>query len=109
MRMIKRGLLPVVLSVLALLGNGCGDPGVLSEAIQVLDNLFSPRTFTTTVGTNVSWVWNGSNPHDVKFSDGGSSSEVQTNGQFDRVFTAVGTYIYGCTIHPGMQGTVEVK
>lgn len=109
MRMIKRGVLCVLFGAFMLLGNGCGSPGAANAVIQVLDNSFSPMTFNARVGEPVSWVWNGSNPHDVKFSDGGSSSDVQTNGQFDRQFTVAGTYLYLCTIHAGMQGQVVVS
>lgn len=98
-----------LLSLLAVLGTACGDPNATATTIQVLDDQFSPQTYTTRVGSTVTWVWNGQNEHDVRFSDGGGSSDIQTNGQYDRKFLVTGTFNYLCTIHPGMVGSVVVQ
>jgi plastocyanin len=35
-------------------------------------------------------------------------SEIQTDGTFTHTFEAAGSHPYVCSVHPGMEGTVEV-
>ncbi len=90
-------------------GGGNNGGGSTSNAISVIDNSFSPSATTVTVGTTVTWTWNGSNQHNVTFDDG-TKSATQSSGTFDRTFDAAGTYKYHCTIHgAAMSGSVTVQ
>ncbi len=110
MRMTKRTPRFLAALVTTVLGAGCSTGGVNgpSYSVSVIDNAFTPKQLTVPVGQNVSWVWSGTQPHDVVFNDG-PSSEVQTNGQFDRSFPTAGTFSYICSLHSGMNGTIIVQ
>lgn len=105
---------------LALLaGAACsGDPGSKAEAhlatteqtVEVKDNAFAPATVSIDVSGTVTWVFaDGAVEHHVLGDNGAFESEDQRDGQFAYTFTKVGTYGYGCTIHPAMRGTVTVR
>jgi plastocyanin len=105
------------LAVLLALGCGGGDSnGPTSpttggaNTVTVGNNFFSPATMTVPVGTAVTWNWApGDVAHNVTFDDG-QHSETQSSGQYQRTFTAAGTYGYHCTIHGAavMSGTITV-
>lgn len=105
------------LAVLLTLGCGGGDSGTPTgpttggaNTVTVGNNFFSPATITVPVGTAVTWNWaQGDVSHNVTFDDG-QHSETQSSGQFQRTFTAAGTFPYHCTIHGAavMSGTVTV-
>jgi plastocyanin len=74
-----------------------------------------------TVGTTVKWAWNSctSDPgygtgetcvsHSVTFDDG-TTSATQSQGTYERMFTAAGTYNYHCSIHgAAMTGSITVQ
>lgn len=78
--------------------------------VQVADDFFTPTAVTATVGSTVTWVWTGANSHNVTFADSTiGNSTTQTTGTFQQVFSVAGTYSYGCTVHPGMTGTVTIQ
>ena len=123
-----------LLLVLTACGGGYGtDPGAYSNpggtnpggttspntVMLQTDNSFSPTTLNVTAGATVTWKWtacDGSGysacpTHNVTFDDGSNvASATQDKGDFNRTFTAAGTYKYHCTIHgSGMSGQVVVK
>lgn len=87
--------------------------------VVAIDNNFLPQTLTVAAGTEVKFVNNGRNDHDV-VPEG--DLEVRTWGvlvedflpgdSYSYVFTTPGTYVYYCTIHgtstAGMFGSIEV-
>jgi plastocyanin len=105
---------PIHLAVLALVAlAACSEhtaPGAGGDStVSVQDNLFSPQQATVSVGTTVTWTWTGSNQHNVTFN-GGPASPTQTAGQYQRLFTAPGSYPYLCTVHGAlMSGTVVAE
>ena len=81
--------------------------------IEVRDNSFSPSTQPVAVGETVTWIWTGSNQHNVTWDTGTpAASATQSSGTYQRAFTQAGTYNYYCSIHggpgSGMHGTVTV-
>jgi plastocyanin len=106
-------------STIALLAAGCGgDDGgggsakVLKagEPIGMKGLRFHPDHVQVTVGQEVQWKNDESVPHDVK-ADSGASFSSKTFGK-DGTFTwtpdKAGTVKYECTLHPGMEGTIDV-
>jgi len=87
----------------------CGDP-TGPGYVTVDDNYFSPTTAHPAASGVVTWMWIGSNPHNVIFDDGIGNSITTTNGTHTRDFTgaAAGTYPYRCTLHLPMVGQVAV-
>jgi plastocyanin len=116
----KRLALLVVTGAVALMlavgGSAAGDSVTAAKGkrVSVRDDRFSPKTIQVPVGGKVTWVWKGSNPHNVTFrkvprGGGKRSSTTKTSGRFARTFKKRGTYRYVCTIHAsiGMKGTVK--
>ena len=103
----------IVTSALTALIAGCSEHSAPSDNpatnVAVQDNFFTPQQFDVAPGGTVSWAWRGSNPHNVTFDDGPASA-TQTDGQYQRQFSAAGTYPYHCTIHGlSMSGSVVVQ
>ena len=103
----------IVTSALTALLAACSQHTAPSESpstnVAVEDNHFTPLQFTVTPGGTVTWAWRGNNLHNVTFDDG-PASDTQRNGQYERQFSAAGTYPYHCTIHGlSMSGSVVVQ
>jgi plastocyanin len=78
-----------------------------------IDNFaFSPRELTVAVGTKVTWVNHDDVPHTATSTArprAFDSRTLDTDGRFEHVFTAPGTYEYFCAVHPHMTGKIIVK
>ncbi len=81
--------------------------GPSTVTVEVDDNFFDPETVDVSVGDTVNWEWVGVEPHNVVGDD--FSSEIQQEGTYEYTFDETGTYQYTCTVHPGMDGVVEVS
>jgi len=95
---------------------GAEPNGVVVEVLAI-DNTFRPETLSVEAGTEVVFVNNGRNAHDVRPADGSDGWGVAADGfepgdRYSLVFGAPGTYAYYCSIHgtatAGMLGTIEV-
>jgi plastocyanin len=99
---------------LALAACGAGDTSTSEAAadtdgptVVIEDLAFEPETLTVEAGDTVTWGWNdGAVQHDVKGDD--FQSEIMSEGTFRHSFDEPGTYVYVCTLHPNMTGTIEV-
>lgn len=83
-----------------------GDAAAGSTIVSVDDNVFEPDSVDVSVGDTVTWEWVGTQPHNVRADD--FESDLQTEGTFEHTFEEVGSHPYVCTVHPGMEGTVDV-
>ncbi|MBK5222235.1 MAG: cupredoxin domain-containing protein [Acidimicrobiia bacterium] len=112
------GLIAAVVLVLGAAGcggdsddgaDGGSDSGGPADAVTVTvdDNFFEPEAVDVATGGTVTWEWVGSETHNVKHDD--FESEFLTEGTFEHTFDEAGTYEYMCTVHPGMEGTVNVE
>ena len=119
--LVRRGAFWIA-TALSLAVAGCGsddptDPGggggtpVVTTAVTVNDNSFSPSAIRVSPGATVTWTFRGAVPHNVNFpSTAIADSQNQTSGTFSAVMpTAAGTYNYSCTLHAGMNGSVQVQ
>jgi plastocyanin len=123
--MLKRILTTAV--VIAALGTslaacgGYGDDSSPSAAAQapaadgttkvsVQDNQFKPADIKVKSGDTVTFTNDGAVAHTVTATDGADfdSGTLAPGKTFSFVAAGHGTITYVCTIHPGMQGTVEV-
>jgi plastocyanin len=103
---------------LAVLAAGCGSDSGGGSATQLgagdvigMKSLrFKPDHVQVPVGQKITWRNDESVGHDVK-ADSGASFSSQTFGK-DKTFTwtpdKAGTVKYECTLHPGMEGTIDV-
>ncbi len=113
-----RLLLPTLALVVLLAGCGSSDGGSGGKAevlqtgtpIEMKSLHFKPVHVQVAVGQQITWHNDESVPHDVK-ADSGASFSSETFGK-DKTYTwtpdKAGTVTYECTLHPGMEGTIDV-
>ena len=111
LRLLRR--LAAIGAVLALAGVlGAGMAGAAGPPkVRLGDNFFKPTKLTVNAGDTVTFVWVGSNTHNVKVTSGPEKfkSPNQSSGSYTRTFPKPGTYKIVCTFHPGMTMTLKVK
>ncbi|WCB91638.1 Amicyanin [Baekduia alba] len=115
-----RRLLPLLAlcSSLAALAAGCGDSdrGGSAQALGAGDVIgmkalhFKPDHVQVPVGQKITWKNDESVPHDVKADSGAdfASKTFGKDGTYAFTPTTAGTIKYECTLHPGMDGTIDV-
>ena len=84
-----------------------GDPEPERTDVSIVNFRFEDAEFTTSAGSTVWWVNDGSAPHTVT-SDDFDSGTIRTGNGFSWTFDEPGEYAYWCKNHPGMEGTVVV-
>jgi plastocyanin len=116
--MFGRLALPAVLLIAIAFAAGCGgDSGGGSattlkpgEPIGMKSLKFHPDHVQVPVGQAITWHNDESIPHDV-VADSGASFQSKTfgkGGTFSWTPDKPGTVKYVCTLHPGMDGTIDV-
>ncbi len=86
-------------------GPAAPEPGDVVVRLVGLD--FEPRSLQVPAGTRVRWQWTDSVVHNVVSEDFASSKELDGGAHAVR-FERSGRFPYRCTLHAGMDGTVEV-
>ncbi|MEO5568853.1 MAG: hypothetical protein ABIR92_10185 [Gemmatimonadaceae bacterium] len=110
---------PGVLRAAAMLGVmvGLSCDRAVEPTPPILDvftpgNTFSPFTATIPVGGTVRFNIFGDD-HNVIFAraTAGAPSDINIvkDVMVERAFSAVGTFPYSCTVHPGMNGEIVVR
>ncbi len=112
---MRRALYLIALSLMAvvLIVPTAGAQQGQNVTVMMQDNYFSPANITVPVGTTVTWVQSGNNPHTTTSYDGLWNSGILPGGSgqsFSFTFDEPGTYAYYCIPHEdqGMVGTVTV-
>ena len=86
---------------------------LVTKAVSVNDNFYTPADVTIEAGDSVQWTWNGVNPHSVTLDPpDGRDSGVHGNAFVYKLkFTNRGTFTYFCTFHGRliMNGSVTVQ
>jgi plastocyanin len=81
-----------------------------ADAVEVKDFSFGPEKLTVTAGSKVTWTFDDSAQHTVRFAQPKVTSKALADGQtFSYTFNTPGTYDYICSIHQYMHGTIVVK
>ena len=100
-------------SVLALAGEmkDTGASGAGQNKIEIKDFAFNPQTITVKSGEKITWINRDEEPHTVvsvekQFK---KSTALDTDQEFTVIAGSPGTYIYFCSVHPKMTGTIIVK
>jgi plastocyanin len=114
---LKRLLLPAAAAA-ALAAAGCGgddnDSSSAAPASQTtvgMKNIkFQPEAIRVKAGQEITWTNDESVPHDVAATSGADfkSETFGKGGTFKFTPTKAGTIEYECTLHPGMDGKIEV-
>lgn len=93
-------------------GNAAPSAGTCPEGSVVIamrDIEFIPENATAQVGDTVCWPNEDDIQHNAVAEDGSFESPLYPGGQiFTATMEEAGTIEYVCTIHPGMDGTIEV-
>jgi plastocyanin len=88
-------------------------------SIGSLSNGFVPTTLTVKRGTSITWTNTDTMDHQIRWTGGrtaqgnmmtqiGGSELLRPGVTYTHVFDTVGAFDYACSIHPTMQGTVNV-
>jgi plastocyanin len=71
---------------------------------------FAPNPISIAAGDTITWTNNDGTAHTSNGDDGSwSSGTIAPGATFSRTFPTAGTFVYHCTIHPNMVGTVTVR
>lgn len=82
---------------------------VRSAKVEIVDFAYDPDPVTIEEGGKVIWQNEDSAPHTATADDGSFDTGTLEEGKLkSETFKEAGTYEYICSIHPEMQGTVEV-
>ena len=81
---------------------------VTVTTISIKDLAFNPADATIKAGDTVKWTNLDSMEHRITSTGKFDSGTLKTGGSFSHIFKTVGTYDYGCSIHPSMKGKIMV-
>jgi plastocyanin len=82
--------------------------GPVAATVTLVHTSFAPAAVTINAGQTVEWKWDdGQVPHNVTFDTFHSSTKIA--GTYFHTFDTPGVYVYRCTIHINMVGTVVVR
>ena len=101
-----------LLATLWLVGAGADAAQKAAEGPRIVmeHQKYEPAKLTVPAGTTVTWINHDADPHTVTASSGEIRSPgLDTDESFSRRFTVPGTYVYFCTLHPLMTGTITVR
>ena len=84
---------------------------VATNAVSMHNIAFNPPAIVVAPGAVVTFTNDDGIGHTVVFNAGGVSpiGEFATGSRTATMPTAPGTYAYHCTIHAGMEGSVQVQ
>ena len=112
--MIKR-LLPLALALagsLTLASASLAESAPLppAETVHIGNFMFDHSALTVRPGTTVTWINDDDIPHTVVAQDQSFRSKVlDTGDRFSFTFAKAGQFVYFCSLHPHMTGTIVVK
>jgi plastocyanin len=85
------------------------EPKQNAWSVSTGDFFFDPSDAAVEVGSSITWINNGGEPHRVAADDGEFDSGALNPGDsFTVVFDRPGKVTYHCAIHPSMAGSVTV-
>lgn len=85
-------------------------PAMAKNAVTIQNMAFSPASLTVKVGDKVTWTNQDAVGHSATADDNSFDTGVIAQGQSgSTTFTKAGTYMYHCSVHPSMHGTIIVQ
>ena len=83
---------------------------MVNGAFGRTNTAYSPSPVTVAVGSTVTFKNDDVAPHDARADNGGFSTPVlQPGGTANVTLATAGSFVYHCSIHPGMVGTITVQ
>ncbi len=89
-------------------GSQSGGAQAAPDSVSIQNFAFNPATITVARGATITWTNNDPTAHTVT-GNGFESGTLGPGDVYKHTFNDAGTFSYGCSIHPNMQGTVIVK
>lgn len=90
--------------------DGNGGSNAPAGTVSSKDRAFSPPTRVVARGETLRFTNSDDEPHTFTADGGAFHSGILAPGKsYDVTLSSVQTLRYHCEIHPGMQGTVEVR
>ena len=110
-RLVLAACLLLAVGAPALAAHAAADAPVTPNRIEIRNFMFMPKTLTVPVGAKVTWINRDEEPHTVVSANGrfAPSKALDSDDRYETTFSKPGTYVYYCTVHPFMTGTVVVK
>ncbi len=112
---MRRLVLPLLSSCLLLTACGSDDESapaaVEGNRVGMKDLQFEPKDITVKAGEKITWVNEESVPHNVVNTQEGQQPKSELfneGGTYAFTPTKAGKISYVCTIHPGMEGSLDV-
>lgn len=89
--------------------NAGGKTATGAFAIEIKNFSFNPKDLTVPAGTTVTWTNLDQVAHTATADKGEfNSGNLNPGESFSFKFETAGTYVYNCSYHPTMQGTITV-
>ena len=112
-----RSFIPALVIALFVIGIGAAAAAENSASsaatvmVDIGDNTFTPASVNANVGDTITWTHKGQRPHDVTSDNGAINSprRMMNGATFSFTVTTPGAINYVCTIHTGMNGTINVQ
>jgi plastocyanin len=83
---------------------------MVNGAFGRTNTAYSPSPVTVAVGSTVMFVNNDVASHDARADNGNFATPILAPGGSANVtLSAAGSFVYHCSIHPGMVGTIVVQ
>jgi plastocyanin len=115
-RLVGPLLLVAAVAIIAASCNGTGPSAygasastaaTATNAATIKGFSFQPEVLKVKVGAKVTWTNDDTVAHTVTADTNSfASGNLQPGGSFSFTFTRPGTYVYHCSIHPSMHGSV---
>ena len=83
---------------------------IVAGARTLTTTAYSPNPMTVANGTTVMWVNNDTSTHNSTADSGAfATGSIAPGASATATLRTAGTFVYHCTIHPGMVGTIVVQ
>ncbi len=100
--------LGVVAGVVAALFVVAGTVGAADKGVTIAGFAFKPDTITVKAGDTVTWTNNDGTTHTATGS-GFDTGNISSGTSASVTFNTAGSFVYHCSIHASMTGTVVVE
>jgi plastocyanin len=83
---------------------------IVAGARTLTTTAYSPNPMTVAVGTTVTWTNNDTSTHNTVADSGAfATGTIAPGASASATMHTAGTFVYHCTIHPGMVATLVVQ
>ncbi len=105
--LVTRVLAPAFLLALMACGSKAHEPQTHRVAIRAMQ--FEPASLEVAAGDVVVWTNEDIVPHTATAVGTFDSQSLANKQEWRYTATKAGEYVYGCTFHPTMKGTLTVR